>query len=81
MKFKLPRKFTPVVFAFYMSAIMALIMCLIIVGVNTGVNGNYFLRVLKAYELAMPMAFLILQMVKPLVLALVEITVQTSERH
>jgi hypothetical protein len=81
MKFKLPRKFTPVVFAFYMSAIMALIMCLIIVGVNTGVHGNYFQRVLKAYELAMPMAFLILQVVKPLVLGLVEITVETSERH
>ncbi|MDP8567407.1 DUF2798 domain-containing protein [Methylophilus aquaticus] len=75
MQYKLPKKFTPVVFAFYMSAIMALLMCIVIVAINTGVSGNYFDRVLHAYALAMPIAFLVLQVVRPVVLKLVEVTV------
>lgn len=75
MKYKLPKRFTPVVFAFYMSAIMALLMCIVIVAINTGVSGNYLYRVIKAYELAMPIAFVVLQVVRPIVFKLVEATV------
>jgi hypothetical protein len=78
MKFKLPKRFTPVVFAFYMSAIMALLMCTVIVAINTGIHGNYLYRVFKAYELAMPIAFLVLQVVRPIVLKLVGATVSTT---
>ncbi len=78
MKYKLPKRFTPVVFAFYMSAIMALLMCIVIVAINTGVSGNYLYRVIKAYELAMPIAFLVLQVVRPIVFKLVEATVGTT---
>jgi len=78
MKYKLPKRLTPVVFSFYMSAIMALLMCLVIVAINTGVSGNYFYRVLNAYELAMPIAFLVLQVVRPIVLRLVQATVGST---
>lgn len=78
MRYKLPKRFTPIVFAFYMSAMMALLMCIVIVAINTGISGNYFHRVLKAYALAMPIAFLVLQVVRPVVLKLVEATVSTS---
>lgn len=78
MRYKLPKRFTPVVFAFYMSAMMALLMCVVIVAINTGISGNYLYRVLKAYALAMPIAFLVLQVVRPVVSKLVEATVSTS---
>lgn len=78
MRYKLPKRFTPVVFAFYMSAMMALLMCIVIVAINTGISGNYLYRVLKAYALAMPIAFLVLQVVRPVVSKLVEATVSTS---
>ena len=35
-RWKLHRRFVPVVFAFYMAMIMALLMCATIVGVQTG---------------------------------------------
>lgn len=78
MQYKLPKRFTPVVFAFYMSTIMALLMCIVIVAINTGISGNYLERVLKAYVLAMPIAFLVLQVVRPVVLKLLEATVCKS---
>jgi len=78
MRYKLPKRLTPVVFAFYMSAMMALLMCVVIVAINTGISGNYLHRVLKAYALAMPIAFLVLQVVRPVVSKLVEATVSPS---
>lgn len=78
MQYKLPKRFTPVVFAFYMSAMMALLMCMVIVAINTGIDGNYLDRVFNAYALAMPIAFLALQVVRPVVLKLVEATVCKS---
>ncbi len=75
MKHKIPARYTPVVFAFFMSAIMAFLMCLVIVAINTGLTGQYVMRVLKAYVLAMPTAFVFLQLVRPLVMKLVQATV------
>lgn len=78
MQYKLPKKFTPVVFAFYMSAMMALLMCMVIIAINTGVSGHYLARVFKAYTVAMPIAFLALQVVRLVVLKLVEATVSRT---
>jgi len=39
------------------------------------VDGHYFIRVIKAYVLAMPSAFVFLQLVRPLVVRLVNATV------
>lgn len=54
---KLPGKLKPVVFAFYMSAIMAALMCFIITAVNQGFGHHYLLNVFHAYEVAMPVSF------------------------
>ncbi len=72
---KLPARLTPVVFAFYMSAIMAALMSLIITAVNQGFDDLYLLNALHAYEVAMPSAFLCVMMVRPLVMKLVAGTV------
>ncbi|WP_370681673.1 DUF2798 domain-containing protein [Comamonas sp. GB3 AK4-5] len=72
---KLPRPYAPVVFAFYMSAIMALLMCAAIVGINSGFSNGYLLRVLGAYVFAMPIAFACVMLVRPLVTRLVAATV------
>lgn len=73
---KLPPQAQPIVFAFYMAAIMALLMCTVIVGVNAGLTPELPARVLRAYALAMPVAFVCVLMVRPLVLKLVGWTVR-----
>lgn len=72
---KLPARLTPVVFAFYMSAIMAALMCLIITAVNQGFDDHYLLSAFHAYEVAMPSAFICVMLVRPLVMKLVAGTV------
>lgn len=72
---KLGPRAKPYVFAFYMSSIMALLMCFVITAANAGVNPAYLGNVLKAYQLAMPVAFVCVLMVRPVVLKLVAITV------
>jgi hypothetical protein len=72
----LPRKLTAVVFSFYMAFLMSLAMCFIIVGVNSGVGNGYILRVLEVWRFAMPSAFVIVMIVRPLVLKLVLHTVR-----
>ncbi|WEX78339.1 DUF2798 domain-containing protein [Sinorhizobium numidicum] len=68
---KLPPQAVPVVFAFFMSAIMAFLMCCVIVASNSGVDAGYPARVVSAYALAMPVAFVCVLLVRPLVLRLV----------
>lgn len=66
---------TPYVFAFFMSAIMAMLMCFVITAANAGIDAHYLNNVLKAYQLAMPVAFVCVLMVRPVVLRLVALTV------
>ncbi|CAM4092573.1 hypothetical protein CCOS865_01571 [Pseudomonas reidholzensis] len=66
---------TPYVFALYMSAIMALLMCFVITAANAGINPDYLANVLKAYQLAMPVAFVCVLVVRPVVIRLVALTV------
>lgn len=72
---RLPRRFASVVFAFYMAAIMALLMCGVIVAASTGFDAQYHLRVARAYLLAAPVAFCCVLVVRPLVGRLVAATV------
>ncbi|MBZ5487726.1 DUF2798 domain-containing protein [Halomonas aquamarina] len=74
---KLHPRFTPVVFAFYMSTIMAFLMTLIITAVNAGVSDDYFTQVWNAYRVAMPSAFLCILVVRPLVARLVQFTIRS----
>jgi len=73
---KLPAKFTPVVFAFYMAAIMAFLMCSVIVGIGQGFGAEFPAKVLQAYVVAMPTAFVCVMLVRPMVMRLVRWTVQ-----
>ncbi|WP_309486596.1 DUF2798 domain-containing protein [Sinorhizobium sp. 8-89] len=68
---KMPAKSVPVVFAFFMSAIMALLMSSVTVAANTGFDDGYPLRVITSYALAMPVAFVCVLIVRPLVTRLV----------
>lgn len=73
---KLHPKYTPIVFAFYMSLIMAFLMSLIIVAANSGIADRYLEQVLHAYRIAMPSAFVCILIVRPLVMSLVKHTVK-----
>ncbi|PWB32832.1 DUF2798 domain-containing protein [Pseudomonas sp. SDI] len=74
-RLKLGVRATPYVFAFYMSAIMAMLMCFVITAANGGIGEHYLTNVLKAYQLAMPVAFVCVLVVRPIVLKLVAWTV------
>jgi hypothetical protein len=72
---KLSARATPYVFALYMAAIMALLMSFVITAANSGIENDYLSNALHAYKLAMPVAFLCILVVRPIVLKLVSLTV------
>jgi len=72
---RLPARSTPLVFAFFMAAIMAMLMCLAITASNGGIQADYADRVLRAYRTAMPVAFCCVLLVRPIVARLVALTV------
>ncbi|ATJ81941.1 DUF2798 domain-containing protein [Halomonas beimenensis] len=76
----LPPRWAPVVFAFYMSALMTLLMCLVITAVTGGWGPHYLETVAKAYVRAMPVAFLGVLLIRPLVTRLVRLTVAETAR-
>lgn len=75
----LPRRLTPVVFAFYMASIMAFLMTLVITLINEGMGPEFMHRVLRAYVLAMPVAFVCVLIVRPLVVRLVALTIEREK--
>nr|WP_288357239.1 DUF2798 domain-containing protein [uncultured Pseudomonas sp.] len=74
---KLPAKLSPIAFAFFMSGIMAFLMCLVISATNRGLSDGYLSAVLEAYRLAMPVAFVCVMAVRPVVVRLVKLTVKS----
>ena len=72
----IPKRYTQLVFAFYMAAIMSFLMSTVLVALNTGLQGNYFMRVLRAYIIAMPVGFCCVILVRPLVNKLVALTIK-----
>ena len=75
---RLPARLMPLVFAFWMAAIMALVMCTVITVANTGSDARLPARVLQAYVVAMPVAFACVLVVRPLVARLVRLCVDGS---
>jgi hypothetical protein len=78
---KLPVRYSPIIFAFFMSAIMAFLMCLVITAANheltkSYLSSEYLAGVLHAYKLAMPVAFVCVLLVRPLVVRLVALCVR-----
>ncbi|MEI7049332.1 DUF2798 domain-containing protein [Pseudomonas koreensis] len=72
---KLSPRTTPYVFALYMATIMAFLMSLVITAANSGIDNDYLGNALHAYKLAMPVAFLCILVVRPIVIKLVAMTV------
>ena len=72
---KLSARATPYVFALYMATIMAFLMSLVITAANSGIDNDYLSNALHAYKLAMPVAFLCILVVRPIVIKLVALTV------
>ena len=58
-----------------MAMIMAFLMCCTIVALQNGVGTGYWSTVLTTYLLVMPLAFLCVLIVRPLVMRLVALTV------
>lgn len=77
-RWKLGARATPYVFAFFMASIMAMLMCLVITAANAGINADFPMRVLGAYQLAMPTAFCCVLLVRPVVMRLVALTVHPA---
>jgi choline-glycine betaine transporter len=61
-----------------MAAIMALIMCCIIVSANSGIDSGLPNRVAAAYLIAMPAAFVSVLIVRPLALRLTRLFVRLA---
>ena len=75
---KIPKRFTPYVFAFFMAGIMAFLMSMVIVAASSGVEDGYSLRVIHSYALAMPVAFFCVLIVRPVVVHLVALFVRPN---
>ena len=72
---KLPKKYAGVLFSFYASAIMVLIMSAVLVALNTGLGEGFGLRLVKSYMIAWPVAFTSLLAIRPLVVRMVAASV------
>ena len=58
---------------------MAMLMCFVITAANSGIGEQYLSNVLKAYQLAMPVAFACVLVVRPIVIKLVALTVHPGK--
>jgi hypothetical protein len=73
---KISKHYTPYAFAFFMAGIMAFLMSMVIVAANSGLSIGYINRVIHAYTLAMPVAFVCVLIVRPIVVKLVSLVVK-----
>ncbi len=67
-----PKKFSKILFVFFMGLGMSLLMTLIITFINTGSDGFYYKRFFKAWSIVLPVALVAQTFVAPLVNKLVE---------
>ncbi|MGX2950715.1 DUF2798 domain-containing protein [Ursidibacter sp. B-7004-1] len=72
----IPAKYTSYVVAFYMAGFMAFLMSMVLVAINTGVGDGYVKRVLFNYSIAMPIAFVCVILIRPIVTKLTNLTVK-----
>ena len=72
---KLPKKYAGLLFTFYTSAMMVLIVSGVLVALNTGLDAGYPARLAKSYLITWPVAVASLLAVRPLVVKLVAASV------
>ncbi|WP_294033301.1 DUF2798 domain-containing protein [uncultured Moraxella sp.] len=75
----IPARFAHIAFAFYMASIMAFLMSIILVWINTGFDAGFMTRVLHSYVISVPIAGCCVIMVRPLVQKLINITVKSED--
>jgi hypothetical protein len=63
----IPKKFSNLLFIFFMGLGMSLLMTLIITYVNTGYDNNFIDRFLKAWSISLPVAMVATTGVAPIV--------------
>lgn len=73
---KLPKRFMPVVFSFYMSSLVALLVSCALIAVNSGLGEGYILHVLNVYKFAMPVAFITVLSLRTTIMKLTAATLQ-----
>lgn len=73
---KLPPRALPFAFAFFMAGIMAFLMCCVIVVSSSGFGGDLMARVMHAYVVAMPVAFICVLIVRPIAMRLTMLVVR-----
>lgn len=78
-RYRLHHRTAPVVFAFFMAGIMALLMCATIASVNGGITADLPRRTLEAYTVAMPVAFICVMLVRPVVVRIVALLVHPAQ--
>lgn len=74
---KIPKRFMPLVFAFYMSSIVALLVSFALVAVSSGFAEGYILHVLNVYKFAMPVAFAAALSLRTTIMRLTAATLQS----
>ena len=62
-----PKKYSKLLFIFFMGLGMSLLMTLIITYINTGCDELYYKRFLKAWSVSLPVAMIATTIVAPLV--------------
>jgi MFS family permease len=72
---KLPPKYSPLMFV-GMSLFMSLVMSGVITAINTGLADVYLWRWSKAWAIAMPLAFVVGALFRPVAHKLVQLTVE-----
>lgn len=70
--YKVPRRFAPVLFAFFMSILLSGFLSAAITAINTGMDHGFLGRWLAAYGLAWSIAFPSVTVVAPIVRRLVD---------
>jgi Protein of unknown function (DUF2798) len=80
-RYKLHHRTAPIVFAFFMAAIMAFLMSATIASVNGGITADLPRRTLEAYTVAMPVAFMCVMLVRPVVVRIVALLVHPASRE
>jgi uncharacterized membrane protein required for colicin V production len=74
---KLPTKYTPVATSFWMACTLSLLMSGVITFINTGLAQGFISRWMHAWVIAFPVAFFVAYTLRPVVLKLVSLTVQS----
>ena len=75
---KIPAKFTPIAFAFFMSMLMAFLMSAVLTLVNLGPVPDFLARWMRAFAIAWSCAFPAVILVAPIARKLVLMLVHTA---